>query len=70
MIEGQSMIEKEFVPVFCSTWKSTLLRIVPDGVEVRCKSCRGAIHHISRERLEREWAALQELAEPMSKSAL
>lgn len=43
--------------IVCSTWKSKLLQVVTDGIEVKCKSCRG-IHKISRSQLEAEWAKL------------
>ena len=60
---------EEFVPIFCTTWKSTLFSIVADGIEIKCKSCRGEIHHISRERLEQEWAELDRLHETILKIA-
>lgn len=46
------------IPVVCDIWKSTLFRVVPDGIAVKCKSCRGEIHHISKARLEALWREL------------
>jgi hypothetical protein len=43
------------MPIVCSTWRTTLFHVVPDGIEARCKSCRGTIHHISRARIEQIW---------------
>jgi hypothetical protein len=37
-----------FVAILCPTWHHTVLRSVADGVEIKCKSCRGAIQHISK----------------------
>lgn len=51
---------EEEMPIICSIWRNTLFRIVPDGLEVRCKSCRGAIHHISRARIEQTWSELKQ----------
>lgn len=46
--ESQGMIT-------CNVWQRPLLRITPDGIEVKCKFCNGAIHSISKEDLERYW---------------
>lgn len=48
-------------PIVCNIWRNTLFKITVDGIEVKCKSCRGAIHIISRERLEQEWIELKRL---------
>ena len=40
----------------CTTWHSPLFFVVPDGIEVRCRSCRGFVHHFKRTELERIWA--------------
>lgn len=44
----------------CPVWNSPLLEVVEDGVEVKCKSCRGTSHLIKRAELERMWAELKE----------
>ena len=42
----------------CPKWRSPLFRVVHDGIEIKCKSCRGGVHHITRESLEQAWAEL------------
>lgn len=49
------------VRIECPIWHSPIIHIVPTGIEIRCKSCRGVVHHISRERIEQTW---QELNQP------
>lgn len=44
----------------CPTWHRPLIQIVPDGIEVKCRSCRDTIHHIKRERLEQAWKELEQ----------
>ena len=39
----------------CTIWHSPLFHVVPDGLEIRCKSCRGLVHHVKRAELERIW---------------
>ncbi len=41
--------------VTCPTWHRPLLRVVKDGIEVKCKYCKGLLHSISREEIERVW---------------
>ena len=40
------------VPVICAKWHNTHFRIVPGGITVRCKSCRGEIEFHSWEKLD------------------
>jgi hypothetical protein len=53
----------------CPIWHSPLLYIVIDGVEIRCKSCRGQVHHISREELEVAWATLKSQTSHVSETS-
>jgi hypothetical protein len=46
--------------VECPIWHSPLFFVVPDGLEVRCKSCRGVLHHFSREKLEKKWSEINQ----------
>jgi hypothetical protein len=46
-------------PIVCNVWRSPLMHVVADGLEVRCKSCRGATHRISRTQLEQAWDELE-----------
>jgi len=44
----------------CPVWYRHTFTIVPGGIEVKCKSCRGgAAHFYSREELEQKWEALE-----------
>ena len=49
----------------CPTWHRPLLSIVPDGVEIRCRSCK-QVHFIARSHLEQAWNDL-EVAERTTK---
>jgi hypothetical protein len=56
----------------CPIWQSPLFVIVPEGIEVRCKSCRKAIHVIRRERIEAAWQEMgqEQISAPSRDSAL
>ncbi|MGH2482772.1 MAG: hypothetical protein ACRDHW_24245 [Ktedonobacteraceae bacterium] len=46
-------------PIPCSVRRWPLFDVVPDGIEIRCRSCRhGVVHHISRLVLEQLWRDL------------
>lgn len=45
-----------FIP--CPVRQFPLFNVVPDGIEIKCRSCRGEIHHISRSFLEKIWEML------------
>lgn len=46
-------------PIPCPVRRWPLFDVVPDGIEIRCRSCRdGVVHHISRLLLEQIWADL------------
>jgi len=42
--------------ILCPIWHRPIFRIVPTGIEVKCKFCGGIVHTISREEIERQWA--------------
>lgn len=42
----------------CPTWHRPLFSIVPNGVEVRCRSCK-EVHFIARSHLEQAWNDLE-----------
>jgi hypothetical protein len=49
--------------VECPIWHSPLFRVVADGIDVSCKSCRGEIHHFSRSYIEQKWNELEQVQE-------
>jgi hypothetical protein len=49
----------------CPTWHRPLLSIVPNGIEIRCRSCK-QVHFIARSHLENAWNDL-EVAERATK---
>lgn len=57
------MTDKKRIPIQCPTWKSThFYACLEDGVrflEVRCRSDRGNIERVPRERLEQAWKELE-----------
>lgn len=52
--------ETQRQPIVCNVWRSPLMHVVADGIEIRCKSCRGKVHRISRAQLEQTWKELNE----------
>lgn len=59
--KGNVMLdETQHQPIVCNVWRSPLMHVVADGIEIRCKSCRGAKHRISRAQLEQTWKELNE----------
>ena len=43
----------------CPVRRAPLFAVVPDGIEIRCRSCRGdTIHRVSRAILEQIWSAM------------
>ena len=46
-----------YVQCMCTTYLHPILRVVQDGIEIRCKHCK-QVHHITRETLEQHWAKL------------
>ena len=56
--------QPETMPVVCPRWRAPLFQVTPDGIAVRCRSCRGEWHQFSRESLERTWAELEQGTEP------
>jgi hypothetical protein len=52
------LVTQDSVRIECPIWHSPLFYIVPGGLEIRCKSCRKAIHTFSREKLESMWDEL------------
>lgn len=57
----QNMAEQQTLPglpIVCPIWKSTIVRVIADGLEIKCKSCRGLRHIVSRVELEQKWKEL------------
>jgi hypothetical protein len=50
------------LPIVCPIWKSTIVRVIKDGLEIKCKSCRGLRHIVSRVELQQKWKELDEQA--------
>ena len=50
----------------CPEYESPLFAIVDGGIEVKCRSCRGGLHHFSRAFLERIWQALKQGLDPFA----
>lgn len=48
-----------YIPVLCPIWHTQSFRFVQNGIEIRCKSCRGSIHFVSREDANRYWDELE-----------
>lgn len=42
----------------CPMWHRPLLSVVPEGIEVRCRSCKQT-HFIARSHLEQAWNDLE-----------
>lgn len=53
---------QSYIPVLCPIWHSQLFRFVPNGIEIRCKSCRGSVQFVSREDANRYWDELERRA--------
>lgn len=51
--------ETGFLPIVCSIWRSPLMRVTKEGILIRCKSCRGMWHLITRSQLERAWSDVE-----------
>lgn len=49
-----------YIPFLCPIWHTQSFRFVLNGIEVRCKSCRGSIHFVSREDANRYWDELEQ----------
>lgn len=45
--------------ITCPTWHRPLFRVVPEGIEVKCKFCGGTLHTYSRTEIEATWAQLE-----------
>jgi len=52
----------------CPTWHRPLIAPVPNGIEIRCRSCK-QVHFIARSHLEKAWNDL-EIAERATKPLL
>ena len=46
----------------CPTWHRPLLAVVPDGIEIRCRSCQQT-HFIGRSHIEQAWSDLELVVE-------
>jgi hypothetical protein len=47
----------------CPMWHRPLLSIVPEGIEIRCRSCK-QVHFIARSHLEQAWNDLESVERP------
>lgn len=56
-ITNSSAPEVPFLPIFCPTWNRQLFRVVQDGMEIKCKSCK-QVHLITHESLKQQWSGL------------
>lgn len=54
-----------FIPCICPTYEHPLMRVVQDGIDIKCRHCK-QVHHISRELLEQRW---NELAKTQQETA-
>lgn len=50
----------------CPVRRGPLFDVVPAGIEIRCRSCRGTTHRISRAFLEQVWQELAVSIEPQT----
>lgn len=53
-------------PIPCPIRRGPLFDVVPAGIEIRCRSCRGTTHLISRAFLEQIWLDLAAASEPQA----
>ncbi len=53
---------QRYMPMLCSVYNHPLFRVVGDGLDIRCRHCKG-IHHYSRRKLERMWDELKQAME-------
>ena len=44
--------------ITCPVWHSPILYVVPEGVLIKCKSCRREVHLVTKEELERLWDSM------------
>lgn len=44
--------------ILCPTWHRPIFRIVPTGIEIKCKFCGGIVHKISRQEIEQYWTSV------------
>ena len=69
-VEQADARESPRTRVECPVWHSPAFFPVPGGIEWRCKSCRGVIHFISREKIERAWNEMEQGAQHITDTAL
>ena len=53
----------------CPTWHRPLLSIVPEGIEIRCRSCK-QVHFIARSHLEKAWNDIESVERQATKPLL